>query len=88
MHTLAPELGLWIREDYHNQGFAKETLLEVFCWASRNISAQYFVYPVAVYNQPSRKLAEFSGGTIAGYKTKSKYKVVIYHIPPYLNKIN
>ena len=88
IHTLTPELVLWIREDCHNQGFAKEALLEVFCWASRNISAQYFVYPVAVDNQPSRKLAEFLGGTTAGYKTESKYEAVIYHIPPYPNKTN
>jgi len=88
IHTLTPELGLWIREDRHNQGFAKEALLKVFCWASRNISAQYFVYPVAVDNQPSRKLAEFLGGTLAGYKTESKYQAVIYHIPPHPNKIN
>ncbi|MBC9229309.1 GNAT family N-acetyltransferase [bacterium SPL81] len=88
IHTLTPELVLWIREDCHNQGFAKEALLEVFCWASRNISAQYFVYPVAVDNQPSRKLAEFLGGTLAGYKTESKYQAVIYHIPPHPNKIN
>ncbi len=44
---------------------------------------QYFLYPVAVENQPSRKLAEFLGGTIARYKTERKYESVIYHIPPY-----
>lgn len=81
--TATPELGLWIREDCHNQGFAKESLLEVFRWASAHISAQYFLYPVAIENQPSRKLAEFLGGTVAGYKTERKYEAVIYHIPPY-----
>ncbi|OEC84639.1 GNAT family N-acetyltransferase [Acinetobacter sp. YK3] len=86
--TATPELGLWIREDCHNQGFAKEGLLEVFHWASAHISAQYFLYPVAIENQPSRKLAEFLGGTIAGYKTERKYEAVIYHIPPYQGATN
>ena len=72
----------------HNQGFAKEGLLEVFCWASAHISAQYFLYPVAIENQPSRKLARFLGGTVAGYKTKRKYEAVIYHIPPYQGDTN
>jgi RimJ/RimL family protein N-acetyltransferase len=86
--TTTPELGLWIREDCHNQGFAKESLLEVFRWASTHISAQYFLYPVAIENQPSRKLAEFLGGTVAGYKTERKYEAVIYHIPPYQGDTN
>lgn len=88
LNTATPELGLWIREDCHNQGFAKEGLLEVFRWASAHISAQYFLYPVAIENQPSRKLAEFLGGTIAGYKTERKYEAVIYHIPPYQGDTN
>jgi len=88
LDTTTPELGLWIREDCHNQGFAKEGLLEVFCWASAHISAQYFLYPVAIENQPSRKLAEFLGGTVAGYKTERKYEAVIYHIPPYQGDTN
>jgi len=88
MQTSTPELGLWIREDCHHQGFAKEAILEVFCWASAHLSAQYFLYPVAVNNQSSRKLAEFLGGTIAGYKTERKYQAVIYHIPPYQIQAN
>ncbi|MFD2013946.1 GNAT family N-acetyltransferase [Acinetobacter vivianii] len=86
--TTTPELGLWIREDCHNQGFAKEGLLEVFRWASTHMSAQYFLYPVAIENQPSRKLAEFLGGTVAGYKTERKYEAVIYHILPYQGDTN
>lgn len=86
--TATPELGLWIREDFHQQGFAKEGLLKVFRWASAHISAQYFLYPVAIENQPSRKLAEFLGGTVAGYKTERKYEAVIYHIPPYQGDTN
>ncbi|MCH7313467.1 GNAT family N-acetyltransferase [Acinetobacter sp. ANC 3882] len=88
LDTATPELGLWIREDFHQQGFAKEAILEVFRWASAHISAQYFLYPVAIENQPSRKLAEFLGGTVAGYKTERKYEAVIYHIPPYQDNTN
>lgn len=88
MQTSTPELGIWIREDCHHQGFAKEAILEVFRWASAHLSAQYFLYPVAVDNQPSRQLAEFLGGAIAGYKTERKYQAVIYHIPPYQIQAN
>lgn len=41
LHTSTPEFGLWISEDYHNQGFAKEAIYEVFHWAS-NHPIQYF----------------------------------------------
>ena len=82
LHTSTPEFGLWIRENYHNQGFAKEAIYEVFRWAS-NHPIQYFLYPVAVENQPSRKLAAFLGGIIADYKIEKKYETVIYHIPPF-----
>ncbi|UUM26205.1 GNAT family N-acetyltransferase [Acinetobacter colistiniresistens] len=88
MQTSIPELGLWIREDCHHQGFAKEALFEVFQWASLHLSAEYFLYPVATENQPSRKLAEFLGGTVAAHKTEKKYDAVIYHIPPYQAKSN
>ncbi|NNP69213.1 GNAT family N-acetyltransferase [Acinetobacter sp. Ac_5812] len=88
LDTPTPELGLWIREDCHNQGFAKEALFKVFKWASLHLSAQYFLYPVAVDNQSSRKLAEFLGGTVAAHKTEKKYEAVIYHIPPYQIKAN
>ncbi|PKF32335.1 GNAT family N-acetyltransferase [Acinetobacter proteolyticus] len=88
MQTATPELGLWIREDCHNQGFAKEAILEVFRWASTHLAAQYFSYPVAVENQPSRKLAEFLGGTVAAHKTEKKYEALIYHIPPYQAQSN
>ena len=63
-------------------------LFKVFKWASLHLSAQYFLYPVAVDNQSSRKLAEFLGGTVAAHKTERKYEAVIYHIPPYQIKAN
>ncbi|ENX35415.1 hypothetical protein F889_01084 [Acinetobacter colistiniresistens] len=88
MQSSTPELGLWIREDCHHQGFAKEALFEVFQWASGHLSALYFLYPVAIENQPSRKLAEFLGGTVAAQKTEKKYQAVVYHIPAYQSTSN
>ncbi|KXZ72229.1 GNAT family N-acetyltransferase [Acinetobacter venetianus] len=85
--TPTPELGLWIREDFHNQGFAKESIYEVFRWASQKIQPKYFLYPVAIQNYASRKLAEFLGGVVADKKTERKYDAVIYHIPPYLDQL-
>jgi len=44
--TATPELGLWIREDYHNQGFAKESIYEVFRWASEKYNLNISCIPL------------------------------------------
>lgn len=87
VHTTTPELGLWIREDHHGQGYAKEALFEVFRWASQKIQPEYFLYPVAIDNHASRKLAEFLGGVVTGKKNEKKYQAVIYHIPPHSSQL-
>lgn len=76
-----PELGLWIREDRHGQGFGAEALTAVTAWAADRLRPRAFVYPVAEPNIASRRLAERLGGTIVEQRATSKYASVVYHIP-------
>lgn len=55
--------------------------------ASQKIQPEYFLYPVAIDNHASRKLAEFLGGVVTGKKNEKKYQTVIYHIPPHSSQL-
>lgn len=78
-HT--PEIGVWMCEDVHGQGFGKEAVGAVFDWAKSNLHADYFIYPVAEENIASRKIAEALGGQLVSLEQKRKYVAVTYHIP-------
>ena len=81
IHTQTPEFGLWIREEQHAKGYAKEALKSIYDWAVLNFEADYFVYPVAEQNFASRKLVEGLGGIISHVRQQPKYLQVTYHIP-------
>lgn len=76
-----PELGIWIREDRHGLGFGQEAVKRVASWASGKFKINSFMYPVAVENFASRKIAESLGGTPYSYEKKRKYDSVTYLIP-------
>ncbi len=82
-----PELGIWIREDRHCLGFGLEAVKSVAAWASSHFHYEHFIYPVAIDNQPSRKIAESLGGTIQSHQKQRKYDSVTYAIP-ILNNIS
>jgi RimJ/RimL family protein N-acetyltransferase len=75
------ELGIWIREDRHNEGFGREAVGLVARWASRILRIQSFTYPTAEANSPSRRIAESLGGVIVESRITPKYNSVIYQIP-------
>lgn len=81
MQTLHPELGIWIREDYHFHGYGKEAVSAVAKWAVDFVKPDYFIYPVAEANTPSRKIAESLGGKVVSKSTGPKYEFVTYEIP-------
>jgi RimJ/RimL family protein N-acetyltransferase len=80
-HTKCPELGIWITEDVHGQGFGREAVAAVAAWASEKFNPNYFEYPVAEENVASRRIAESLGGSIAERRMNPKYTSVVYHIP-------
>ena len=50
-------------------------------WASETFNIQHFIYPVAIENIASRKIAESVGGTTQYFKHQLKYETVTYFIP-------
>jgi RimJ/RimL family protein N-acetyltransferase len=78
---VSPELGLWIRESAHKQGFGSEVVAALVEWGHSNLGKESFIYPVAVQNSASRRIAEKLGGEIIGDRTNPKYDSVVYRIP-------
>lgn len=79
--ALSPELGIWLKESVHGQGFGGEAVRAVAEWAFKTLGKESFIYPVAVQNIPSRRIAEGLHGEIIGSRTNPKYESVVYKIP-------
>ncbi|VVD87283.1 GNAT family N-acetyltransferase [Pandoraea fibrosis] len=79
--SLSPELGIWIREDFHTQGFGREAVGLVAMWASTGLGCESFIYPVAEDNHASRRIAESLGGVVVERRETPKFVSVIYRIP-------
>lgn len=75
-----PELGIWIREDLHGQGLGRESVETVLHWSSARIRGSHFIYPVAMENLASRRIAEALGGIVIETRTAEKYNSVVYGI--------
>jgi RimJ/RimL family protein N-acetyltransferase len=76
-----PELGLWLKESAHGQGFGREVVAALVEWGRSFLGKGSFIYPVAVQNIASRRIAENLGGEIIGARVNPKYDSVIYRIP-------
>jgi len=79
--TASPELGLWMKESAHGQGFGKEVVAALAEWGNKTFGNESFMYPVAVQNTASRRIAEGLHGEIIGNRTNPKYDSVVYRIP-------
>jgi RimJ/RimL family protein N-acetyltransferase len=79
--TESPELGLWMKESAHAQGFGREVVAAVAEWAHKTLGKKSFIYPVAVQNTASRRIAEWLHGEIIETRTGPKYESVVYKIP-------
>jgi RimJ/RimL family protein N-acetyltransferase len=79
--TESPELGLWMKESAHGQGFGREVVSAVAEWAHKTLGKESFIYPVAVQNIASRRIAEGLHGEIIENRTSPKYESVVYKIP-------
>jgi RimJ/RimL family protein N-acetyltransferase len=89
--SVSPELGLWLKESVHRQGFGREVVAALVEWGHASLGKSSFTYPVAVQNTASRRIAESLHGEIIGNRTNPKYHSVVYRIPfnepPYSKKI-
>jgi len=79
--SISPELGLWLKESSHGQGFGREVVAALIEWGHGTLGKQGFIYPVAVQNAASRRIAESLRGEIIGSRTNPKYESVVYKIP-------
>lgn len=82
-----PEIGIWIKEAAHGLGYGCEAVAAIIAWASERIGVAGFIYPVAVANAGSRRLAERLGGALVGTRELRKpsgvmLEAVVYRIPP------
>lgn len=78
---LTPELGIWLKEAAHGQGYGREAVTAVAGWAARTFGKESLLYPVAAENIRSRRIAESLNGGIVGTRTNPKYDSVVYEIP-------
>ncbi len=81
--SVSPELGLWLKESAHGQGFGREVVAALVEWGHATLGKGSFIYPVAVQNIASRRIAESLHGEIIGNRTNPKYDSVVYRIPFY-----
>lgn len=59
-----PEFGIWLKKDAHGFGYGKEAIHGLYSWATQNLQAEYYIYPVDRNNIASRKIPESLGGVI------------------------
>jgi len=79
--SVSPEVGLWLKETAHGQGFGQELVAALIRWGYATLGKESFIYPVAVQNTASRRIAEKLHGEIIGTRTNPKYDSVVYRIP-------
>jgi RimJ/RimL family protein N-acetyltransferase len=77
-----PELGIWIRESEHGQGYGREAIAALAEWAFATLKPDGLLYPVAEQNGQSRRLIESMGGAIIGERLHRKYRALVYRIEP------
>jgi len=80
---VSPTLGLWLKESAHRQGFGGEVVAALVEWGHATLGKESFIYPVAVQNTASRRIAENLHGEIIANRTSPKYDSVVYRIPFY-----
>lgn len=83
-----PELGLWLKESAHGQGYGLEVVSALVRWASEALEADGFLYPVAVHNLASRRIAERLSGRVVETRATPKYDAVVYRIPASLHPLD
>jgi RimJ/RimL family protein N-acetyltransferase len=76
-----PELGIWLKVTAHGQGYGAEAVAALLRWASAASGKAGFLWPVAIQNTASRRIAERLGGAIIAERAGPKYDAVVYRVP-------
>jgi RimJ/RimL family protein N-acetyltransferase len=75
-----PELGIWLKETAHRQGYAREAVRAVADWGRTAFGCEYYEWPVALENFASRRIAESIGGVVFAERSKPEYDLVVYRV--------
>jgi RimJ/RimL family protein N-acetyltransferase len=82
--SVSPELGLWLKESAHGQGFGREVVAALIKWGHATLGKNSFIYPVAVQNTASRRIAEKLHGEIIGNRGRTAHRKAACSAPvPY-----
>jgi len=95
LHNVAaaePEIGIWIKEARHGNGYGREAIAALILFVGCNLNRRAVLYPVAEQNRRSLRLAESLGGRIVGTRVLRKaggvtHPMVIYRIPAGLTDV-
>ena len=64
LDTRHPRIGGWLKEEAHGQGYGTEAAKAIDDWCLENIDYEYIIWPSAVENVPSAKIAESLGAKV------------------------
>lgn len=71
--TATPELGIWIKESAHGNGYGKEAILGLKNWGDQHLNYSYMIYPVDDRNPASLRIPEEMGATVGrAYEIKNE----------------
>lgn len=59
-----PQLGLWVKESAHGNGYGKEAIVALKRWADASLRFDYITYPADRRNGASRRIPEALGGVV------------------------
>lgn len=59
-----PEMGGWLKKSAHGHGYGREAAAKLKKWAEEKLEYDHILWPCAVANTASRKLAESLGGKV------------------------
>ena len=81
-----PEMGGWLKKSAHGNGYGREAAAALKQWAEKNLQYDHILWPCAVANSSSCKLAESLGGQVHHEYEKTtargtKWPFVDYWIP-------
>jgi RimJ/RimL family protein N-acetyltransferase len=82
-----PEVGIWVREDRHRQGFGQEAVAALIRYAGEVMGHDSVIYPFFEPNGASRGLATSLGGVAFDIRVFEKkatgevFRDIVYKIP-------
>lgn len=78
-----PEIGIWLKQSAHGNGYGLETVIALKEWAEQNLDYEYILYPVDRANIPSRRIPLLLGGQIAREFDSTSLSGRVLHLVEY-----